>query len=119
MQIEDLIGNYQIIGTNQDDSENTYKGTLSLSFDDKGRILAKWLINKSQEQFGVGFFKKNILVINFKYQGDEDSTYYGTVVYTCISKDILEGFWTEEMGNPEFLGTENCFRIPHKNELLN
>lgn len=111
MKKEDLIGNYQIIGSNQDNSENTYKGTLSLSFDESGRILAKWLINKSQEQFGVGFFKNNILVINFQYQGDENTAYFGTVVYKCISKDILEGFWSEEFGDPAFLGEENCFRI--------
>ena len=117
MTIKDILGNYSILGKNQNDSEETYKGILSLTLDENNRIIAKWLINKSQEQFGVGFFKHNILVINFNYIGDENDTYYGTVVYKCLTKDILEGFWSEEFGNPKFLGSENCFRI--KDEFLN
>lgn len=117
MTTKDILGDYKILGTNQNASEETYKGTLNLSLDDDNRIIAKWIINKSQEQFGVGFFKNNILVINFNYQGNENTTYYGTVVYKCLTKDILEGFWSEEYGNPKFLGSENCFRI--KNELTN
>ncbi len=118
MTVQDLVGAYSIIGSNQDDSENFYKGELSLSLDENNRIVAKWMINKSQQQFGTGFFKDNILVINFEYQGDENSIYKGVVVYKCISKDILEGFWSEEFGNPKYLGSENCFRIKD-NELLN
>ncbi|PQJ78235.1 hypothetical protein [Polaribacter porphyrae] len=117
MNIQDIIGNFSILGTNQNDSEESYRGTLSLSMDDENRIIAKWLINKSQQQFGVGFFKNNVLVINFNYQGDENSTYYGTVVYKCLTKDILEGFWSEEFGNPKFLGSENAFRV--KENLVN
>jgi len=111
MIAKDLVGNFSIIGSNQDDSENSYKGELNLSLDHNNRIIAKWLINKSQEQFGIGFFKNNILVINFNYLGDEHNVYYGTVVYKCLNSDILEGFWSEEFGNPKFLGSENCFRI--------
>lgn len=117
MKIKDILGNFSIIGSNQDATDETYKGSLELSLDEENRIIAKWLINKSQEQFGVGFFNNNILVINFNYQGDENSIYYGTVIYKCLNKDILEGFWSEEFGNPNFLGTENCFRI--KDELMN
>lgn len=117
MTTKDILGDFSIIGTNQNGSEETYKGSLSLTLDDQNRITAKWLINKSQEQFGVGFFKNNILVINFNYQGDENTMYYGTVVYKCLNKDILEGFWSEEFGNPNFLGIENCFRM--KDEVLN
>ncbi|WP_299667910.1 hypothetical protein [uncultured Polaribacter sp.] len=119
MRIEDLVGNYQIIGSNQNaEKEDSYKGTLSLTLDSNHRIVAKWRINKSQQQFGTGFFKNNILVINFQYQGDEDTIYKGVVVYKCISKDILEGFWSEKYGDPQFLGEERCFRIKEK-ELLN
>lgn len=118
MTVQDLIGTFSIIGSNQDDTENSYKGELTLSLDDNKRVIATWLINKSQQQFGNGFFKDNILVINFNYQGDEDSIYYGTIVYKCLTKDILEGFWSEEFGNPKFLGSENCFRVK-SNELLN
>ncbi|MCH3885043.1 hypothetical protein [Tenacibaculum aquimarinum] len=118
MTVQDLIGEFQILGSNQNEDEKTYKGTLSLTLDENNRIIAKWLINKSQQQFGTGFFKDNILVINFNYQGDENSIYKGVVVYRCISKDILDGFWSEEFGNPLFLGEERCFRIK-KNELIN
>lgn len=111
MEAKDIIGNYTIIGSNQDFSEDTYKGELLLTIDKNNRITAKWLINNHQEQFGSGFFKDNILVINFYYQGDENKIYNGTVVYRCLSKDILEGFWAEENGDPKYLGSENCFRV--------
>ncbi|WP_298778524.1 hypothetical protein [uncultured Polaribacter sp.] len=117
MKIEDLVGKFSIIGSNQNNDVNTYKGELEFSLNKDQRIFAKWIINKSQPQFGVGFFKNNILVINFTYQGDENTTYKGVVVYKCLTKDILEGFWSEEFGDPKFLGTENCFRI--KDELVN
>jgi len=118
MKIEDLVGKYQIIGSNQNAEENIYKGTLDLSLDIKNRIVAKWLINKTQQQLGTGFFKDNILVINFEYQDDENFTYKGVVVYKCLSKDLLDGFWSEEFGNPLYLGKEQCFRIKN-DELLN
>jgi hypothetical protein len=111
MKIEDLVGQFQILGSNQDKNEDSYKGVLNLTLDDTNRIVAKWIINKSQEQFGTGFFKDNILVINFNYQGDEHTTYKGVAVYRCISKDILDGFWSEKYGNPKFLGEERCFRL--------
>ena len=119
MTIEDLIGNYHIIGSNQDESKNTYNGVLSLTLDQNNRISAKWLINNEQEQFGTGFYKNNILVINFKYEGDDNTIYKGVAVYTCISKDILDGFWSEKHGNPLFLGEERCFRIQEQTELIN
>ncbi len=118
MKIEELIGTYSIIGSNQDVDESTYKGKLSLSLDDNSRIVAKWIINKTQEQFGTGFFKNNILVINFNYKDDDKNVYKGVVVYKCLTKDILEGFWSEKHGNPLFLGEEKCFRIKD-NQLLN
>ena len=119
MVIEDLIGKYSIIGNNQNEEENNYTGTLTLTLDESKRIVAKWLINRNQEQFGTGFFKDNILVINFKYQGDENTIYKGVVVYRCISNDILDGFWSEKYGNPLFLGEERCFRIKDEKQLLN
>lgn len=119
MTKEDILGKFSILGSNQNNSKETYKGELTLRLDNKNRIVAKWLINKSQEQFGIGFFNKNILVINFNYQGDENSVYYGTVVYKCLNKDIFEGFWSEEFGDPEFLGKENCFRIKDSKTVLN
>ncbi|HEY6144345.1 MAG TPA: hypothetical protein VIV55_13120 [Flavobacterium sp.] len=119
MTIQDLIGDYSISGSNQDDTnEMTYKGTLTLSLDSNNRIRAQWLINNSQEQTGYGFFKDNILVINFKYKGEDNQTYKGVAVYRCITKDVLEGFWSEKHGNPLYLGTEHCLRI-EGTELLN
>lgn len=110
MNVQEILGTYTIIGTNQNDSEDTYKGTLNLTLDKANRIIAHWLINETQPQYGIGFFKNNLLVINFQYQGYEQKIYKGTVVYKCLNKDILEGFWSEEEANPKFLGTENCFR---------
>ena len=117
MTIQELIGECKIIGSNQDDSNNEYKGTLSLTLDTDDRIIAKWLINNDQEQTGSGFFKDRILVINFKYLGEDSKVYKGVVVYRCITKDILDGFWSEEFGNPKYVGTEHCFRI--KEEIIN
>jgi len=110
MDIEDLIGNFQIIGSNQDAEENNYKGTLSLTLDKNKRIKAKWFINNEQIQSGSGFFRDNILVINFNYKGEDAKTYKGVAVYRCLSKDLLDGFWSEKHGNPLYLGKERCFR---------
>ena len=119
MTIEDLAGTFNIIGSNQDSSEQTYTGTLTLTLDVNKRIIAKWLINNEQEQIGRGFFKNNILVINFSYQSVNNVTYKGVVVYRCISNTILEGFWSEKHGDPLYLGTERCFKIIEQKELLN
>ena len=118
MNVQDLVGNYSIIGNNQEAEETSYKGELCLSLDENYRIIAIWNIEGTQEQFGTGFFKDNILVINFNYQGDENTIYKGVAVYRCISKDILDGFWSEKYGNPLYLGEERCFRIK-ENILLN
>lgn len=119
MTTKDLIGDYTIIGSNQDSENNTYKGKLSLTIDTNNRIIAKWLINNNQEQLGTGFFKDNILVINFNYIGIDKNKYKGVVVYKCISKDILDGFWSEKHGNPLYLGEERCFRVKNVDELVN
>ncbi len=119
MNIEDITGTYSIIGSNQDALENTYNGFLTLEIDSNNRILASGNIHSDQEQIGSGFFKDNILVINFSYLGEDSNTYKGVVVYKCISKDILAGFWSEEYGDPLYLGTENCFRVKNEKELLN
>lgn len=39
MTIQDLVGEFQILGSNQDEKENTYKGILSLTLDENNRIL--------------------------------------------------------------------------------
>lgn len=112
MTIQDLVGNFSISGSNQDESNQiTYKGILSLSLDKNNRITAKWVINNLQIQKGHGFFKDNILVINFNYKGDDNKTYKGVAVYRCITKDVLDGFWSEKHGNPLYLGTEHCLRL--------
>ncbi|MHC0447976.1 hypothetical protein ACWA1F_21390 [Flavobacterium sp. 3-218] len=111
MTIQDLVGNYSISGSNQDESnEITYQGVLSLALDKNNRIKADWLIN-SHQQKGTGFFKDNILVINFSYKGDDNKTYKGVAVYRCITKDVLDGFWSEKHGNPLYLGSEYCLRM--------
>lgn len=118
MTLQELIGEYTVIGTNQDVESSTYKGTLTLTLDENDRVKAKWLINNEQEQLGNGFFKDNILVINFNYKNN-DEIFKGVVVYKCISKDVLDGFWSEKHGDPLFLGEERCFRINSNKEVIN
>ncbi|MXO04949.1 hypothetical protein [Flavobacterium sp. HBTb2-11-1] len=111
MTIQDLVGIFSVSGSNQDESnEITYKGVLTLTLDKNNRIKANWLIN-SHQQKGTGFFKDNILVINFNYKGHDNKTYKGVVVYKCITKDVLDGFWSEKHGNPLYLGSEHCLRM--------
>lgn len=112
MTIQDLIGSYTISGSNQDENQEiNYKGILHLSLDENNRIVAQWLINNSQQQKGHSFFKDNILIINFSYKGENNKTYKGVAVYRCITKDVLEGFWSEKHGDPLYLGTEHCLRV--------
>ncbi|SCY79836.1 hypothetical protein SAMN02927916_3457 [Flavobacterium anhuiense] len=111
MTIQDLVGTFSVSGSNQDESnEITYKGVLALTLDKNNRIKANWVIN-SRQQKGTGFFKDNILVINFNYKGDDNKIYKGVVVYRCITKDVLDGFWSEKHGNPLYLGSEHCLRM--------
>ena len=43
--------------------------------------------------------------------GEDNTLYKGVVVYRCITKDILDGFWSEKHGNSLCLGEERCFRV--------
>jgi len=118
MKVKDLVGQFEIIGSNQDEEGGTYKGILELSLDLNNRIIAKWNINNNQIQLGTGFFNENILVINFNYKGDDGNIYKGVVVYKCMTKDLLDGFWSEKHGDPLYLGKERCFRIGTKKEII-
>ena len=109
MIIQELPGIYNIIGKNQAETDVEYRGVLTLRLDENERIVAHWLINNEQEQFGTGFFKDNILVINFWYEGEE-GVFKGVVVYRCLTPDILDGFWSEKHGDPRYLGEERGFR---------
>ncbi|MUU78317.1 hypothetical protein [Winogradskyella endarachnes] len=111
MELSELVGQFNVIGSNQNEDGIAYQGTLNLTLDSNNRIVAHWVINSTQEQFGTGFFKDNILVINFNYKGYNTETFKGVVVYKCITKDVLDGFWSEKHGNPLYLGSERCFRI--------
>ena len=119
MTINNIIGKYTIEGFNQDEEKTPYRGYLSLSIDANQRIEAQWFIGESQTQTGTGFFKNNILVINFNYEGEDLKIYKGVVVYKCLTPDLLEGFWSEKHGDPLFLGEERCFKIIEKSQLLN
>lgn len=118
MVLNDLAGKYAVKGSNQDAESSIYKGILHLTIDENTRIKAKWLINNTQEQLGYGFFKDNILVINFNYKND-NKTFKGVVVYKCISKDFLEGFWSEKHGDPYYMGEEYCCRMDSLKETVN
>lgn len=118
MTIHDLIGSYSIQGSNQVESnEITYQGILTLSLDENNRIIAKWIID-DHIQNGTGFYKNEILVINFNYESEDEMIYKGVAVYRCINKNILDGFWSEKHGNPLYLGIEYCIRI-NTSEFLN
>ncbi|WP_298351191.1 hypothetical protein [uncultured Dokdonia sp.] len=119
MTLKDLVGTYTITGTNQSPDAAPYTGELTLALDKNNRVIANWLISGSQSQQGTGFFKNNILVINFNYKGDDETIYKGVVVYQCITKDLLEGFWSEKHGNPLYLGEERCYRKGTLKEVLN
>ncbi|OIQ30327.1 MAG: hypothetical protein BM564_02860 [Bacteroidetes bacterium MedPE-SWsnd-G2] len=119
MKVEDLVGNYSIVGENQNDSGVQYRGTLSLKLDADKRIVAQWLIHDEQVQVGEGFFSNDILVINFSYQGENQQLFTGTVVYRCLSKTVLDGFWSESEGDPRYLGKEKAYRMFGEGQLLN
>jgi len=119
MTIQEITGTYIIEGHNQDEEKTPYQGKLNLSIDQNQRIIANWIISDIQIQNGTGFFKNNILVINFNYKGEDLKTYKGVVVYKCLTKDLLEGFWSEKHGDPLFLGEERCFRVIENNTSLN
>lgn len=119
MTLQDLPGRYTVIGSNQDAAETPYKGTLTLVLDATNRIKAQWHIQNEQYQLGTGFFKDNVLVINFNYIGENKAVFKGVVVYKCLSKDILDGFWSEKHGNPAYLGAERCFRVTDRKEVVN
>lgn len=110
MTIQELVGHYSIEGTNQDDSGSAYCGVLSLSLDFNQRIVAKWTIGE-HTQTGTGFFKDDILVLNFRYEDDQGKVYKGVAVYRCLNANILDGFWSEKQGNPLYLGSEYGVRI--------
>jgi len=119
MTINQILGSYKIEGKNQDDSGLSYKGELILTLDKTNRVVAKWLINDSQEQFGTGFFKDNILVINFNYKNEDEFVFKGVVVYKCLSEHLLQGFWSEKYGDPNFLGEETCYKLQVNKNTLN
>ncbi|WP_348799890.1 hypothetical protein [Flavobacterium adhaerens] len=112
MTIQEIVGTYSIKGSNQSEDDGfTYQGILTLSLDHNNRIIGQWIINNIQVQTGTGFFKDDIVVLNFKYKGDDSKIYKGVAVYRCLSHDVLDGFWSEKHGNPLYLGTEKCIRI--------
>ncbi|WOI23303.1 hypothetical protein [Nonlabens ulvanivorans] len=119
MTVNDLVGTYKISGHNQDRAQSSYRGILTLSLDQHDRIVALWQIGDDQVQQGVGFYKDHILVINFNYKSDTGTIFKGVVVYKCLTRDVLDGFWSEELGDPDYLGVEQAYRIKETDDLLN
>lgn len=119
MTVKDLVGTYKVKGHNQDRAHSSYSGVLTLSLDQHDRVVARWQIGNDQVQQGIGFYKDHILVINFNYTSDTAAIFKGVVVYKCLTKDILDGFWSEELGDPDHLGAEQAYRITESSELLN
>ncbi|MBC8753840.1 hypothetical protein H2O64_04110 [Kordia sp. YSTF-M3] len=112
VNIENITGEYKISGINQDAERTAYTGILKVSLDENNKIIAHWSINSdSQTMQGTGFYKDNMLVINFNYVGDDTTTYKGVAVYRIINANVLNGFWSEKHGDQKFLGEEQCLRI--------
>ena len=111
MEITEIVGKFAIKGTNQDSEASNYKGVLELELNSNNKINAFWTIGKNQTQKGVGFFKDDILVVNFHYQGEDDQIFKGVVVYRCINRNIIKGFWSEKYGDQSVLGEEQGVRI--------
>ncbi|WDF45811.1 hypothetical protein PQ459_12985 [Chryseobacterium sp. KACC 21268] len=111
MTVQDLVGDYAVEGSNQEEKGYPCHGILTLSLDENNRIVARWKIG-DHIQNGTGFFKDQILVINFNYEGDDEKIYKGVAVYRCLNTNTLDGFWSEKHGNPLYLGSEYCVRIP-------
>lgn len=110
MTVQDLVGNYAVQGTNQDEQGISYHGVLKLTINLNNRILAHWIIG-NHHQYGTGFFNDHLLVINFNYIGDDQKIYKGTAIYRCLDDTTLDGFWSEKHGNPQYLGKEYCKKI--------
>jgi hypothetical protein len=119
LKLEQLQGRFTIIGRNQDEHRSSYKGVLELNVISDHRVEAKWLINNEQEQFGTGFFKDHILVINFNYKSEYNYVFKGVVVYKCLSENLLQGFWSEKHGDANYLGEETCYKIISDKSILN
>ncbi len=111
MTIFELVGEYTLTGTNQNTERTPYEGILKLELNSNNRIVAEWNINNVQAQYGTGFFKDDVLVINFWYNGDDDNVYNGVVVYKCGADYSLDGFWSEKQGDPTVLGSEKCQKV--------
>ncbi|SMC53061.1 hypothetical protein SAMN05660703_1619 [Cellulophaga tyrosinoxydans] len=114
MAIKNIQGTYQIKGYNQDEEQSGYSGFLKLMTTGKNRVNAIWTIGGEQTQTGRGFYKDDILVINFAYLGElrnRPKTFKGVVVYKLINENILEGFWSEKFGDDNFLGFEEARKM--------
>lgn len=111
MEAREIVGQYFIKGKNQSaEIDFTYEGILTLTLDEHERFVAHWLIG-DQEQHATGFFKDDILLLNFSYVGDDDLIYKGVAVYRCLDAHTLNGFWSEKYGDPNYLGEELCTRL--------
>jgi len=111
MTVQDIVGRYAILGNNQDAIGSAYNGFLTLSLDAYQKIIAEWTINHDQQQSGTGFFRDNLLVVNFKYTGENAKIFKGTVVYKFFDKETFEGFWSEKHADQQFLGLERGAKI--------
>lgn len=110
-ELNEFLGTYKILGSNQDAAASNYHGTLKLSSENNEIVTAQWMIGTSQKHEGIGILEDEHLLIKFQYEGDDKTIYHGVVEYHLLENGILEGFWTEEYGDNRFLGTEQCFKL--------
>jgi len=120
--IPSILGRYTIQGNNQDENQTPYSGFLDITSLPDGRLKAVWTIGETQYQVGTGFNNENILVFNFRYEGEGEflgKQFKGVVVYTISPDGNLKGFWSEKYGDQRFLGKEIGKKIhPFPNTLF-
>ena len=114
--LNEFLGTFKILGSNQDAAASNYQGILKLSSDDNEIVRAQWMIGTSQKHKGIGFLEEDRLLIKFQYAGYDDRMYHGVVEYHLLEKGILAGFWTEDYGDNHFVGTEQCFKLTSNTE---
>ncbi|WP_139959092.1 hypothetical protein [Flavicella sediminum] len=108
IRISEIVGHYQIVGANSENSTSGYAGILSIAYSEN-KFQASWFLEGGDVQIGFGVLFNNTLSFNFCYEL-EGKEYTGLVSYEFLTNAIVSGIWTEE-GNDE-LGVEFARKLP-------
>ncbi|HUU44879.1 MAG TPA: hypothetical protein VM118_04030 [Acidobacteriota bacterium] len=110
LSINDVCGEYSVVGRNPRAQGKSYRGTLTIRNVDEV-LEGVWEVAAgSQRHEGVGIIHGNALAFVFRYKvGDYDAWYYGVVVYEWLTDVIMRGKWTGFGGT--HMGFEECRKI--------